>query len=232
MRIIQSPPKPSKALVDNLKPHSFFYIDGCSTRLLDDDAGMPPILRLPSHPPPGSSGSSSLDDAAPPPIPRHRRQIAPTIKKSDRVNIWTKPAKSDRDGRATSLNIRDLTLDVTPWEEFAPTASEHLFSMRSEGGKRESKAWSRKSSVNSVRIATPEARMDVAVVSKKALPRRMSRLPDPTSGPAGGVGGVGREKLVPRDERELGIDGRRSMIWSDSDEEFLAQFENDGYFLR
>lgn len=233
VRIIQSPPKPLKAFVDNLKPHSFFYIDGCSTRLLDDGAGTPPILRLPFHPPPGSSGSSSPDDAAPPPIPRHRRQIAPTIKKSDQLDIWTKPAKCDHDGRAPSLTIRDLTPEVTPWEEFTAVASEHLNSMRSEEGKRDSAVLPAKSPGKSVRIATPEVTMDVAVVSKNVLRKRISRLRGATFEPAGGARNVGAEKLVPRDERALGaIDARASMVWSDSDEEFLAQFENDGYFLR
>lgn len=201
---------------------------------MDDGAGTPPILHLPFHPPPGSSGSSSPDDAAPPPISRHRRQIAPTIKKSDQINVWTKPAKPDHDGRVTSLTIRDLTPEVTPWEEFTAVASEHLDSMRSQESKRDSNVLPGKSSLKSVRVASPEVTMDVAVVSKKVLRKRISRLQSPTSGQGGGRGKrAGTEKLVPRDERALGaIDARGSTIWSDSDEEFLAQFESDGYFLR
>ena len=105
--------------------------------------------------------------------------------------------------------------------------------MRSEAGKRDSTVLPAKSPVKSVRIATPEVTMDGALVSKKVLRKRISRLRGPTLEPAGDAKNVGAEKLVPRDERALGaIDGRGSMIWSDSDEEFLAQFENDGYFLR
>ena len=238
VRIIQSPPKPLKAFVDNLKPHSFYYIDGCSTRLLDDDSGTPPILRIPSHPPPGSSGSSSPDDAAPPPISRHRRQIAPTSQKSDRRNIWTKPAKTDRDDRATPLTIRDLTPEVTPWEELAEVTSEPGSSVQGEEGKRAPNALSGQSSVKSVTIVVPHGRTDAAEASKKVLRKKISRLrggsASSSSGQAGGAKKAGTERLVPRDEKEVGrvVEARESLIWSDSDEEFLAQFENDGYFLR
>lgn len=228
-----------KAFVDNLKPHSFYYIDGCSTRLLDDDSGTPPILRIPSRPPPGSSGSSSPDDAAPPPISRHRRQIASTSQKSDRRNIWTKPAKTDRDDRATPLTIRDLTPEVTPWEELAEVTSEPGFSVQGEEGQQAPNALSGQSSVKSVTIVVPRGRTDAASeASKKVLRKKISRLRGSSlsfsSGQVGGATKAGTEKLVPRDEKEVRrvAEARESLIWSDSDEEFLAQFENDGYFLR
>lgn len=230
--IIESPPKPLQAFIDNSKPHSFFYIDSFSTRPWEDDSGTPPILRVPSYPPPGSSGSSSPDDAAPPPISRHRRQIAPTSKKSDRLKIWTKQSKMDRDDRAPPLFIRDLTPEVTPWEEPAEETSEPVFSVQSEGSEQGPNALPGSSSVKSVKIAVPEVKTDTAEASKKAPRRKISRIRGASSG-SGAEKKADTVRLIPRDEKEAGgIGARESQIWSDSDEEFLAQFETDGYFFR
>lgn len=251
--IDRSPPKPPlEALIDNSKPHSCFYLDACSTRPWEDRSGTPPILRIPSRPP-GSSGSSSPDDAAPPPISRHRRLIAAptTTKKSDRLTIWTKPAnKADRDARATPHIIRDLTLDVTPWEEEEESTAmtaEQLSRLRFGGeGKRvpDAKPWE-SSSVPSGTTAASEVKTDAttaaaaaaAAASKKSPRRKISRIRGPLSGQGrwGGnkkAAGTGREKKVPRDEGEVGMRKRESRLLSDSDEEFLAQFEIDGYFSR
>ena len=225
-----SPPKPLEALIDNLKPHSFFYLDGCSTRPWDDRSGTPSVIRIPPGHKPGSSGSSSPDDAAPPPISRHRRQIAPATKKHDRLNIWTKPARTDRNPRVTPHTIRDLTPEVTPWEECDAAPSEQNSHMRCEESKRKPDALPWESSVKFGAAAASEVKVDAAA-SKKSSPRRkISRFRDRRGHEEDKK--VGSEKRVPRDEKGVGMKGRMSRLLSDSDEDFLAEFESDGYFLR
>lgn len=226
LRIIQSPPKSLEAFVDSSSPHSFFYVDSCSTRPWESRSGTPPMLRLPSHPHAGSSCSSSPDDAAPPPISRHRRLIEPAAaKKPARLNIWTKPATTDHDARVTPHTIRDLTPDVTPWE--SALTSEPLSGMRFGRDERVPDALPWESPMNSATTAAPEPRADAS--SKKSPRRKISRIRGP---PGQGDKKAGMEKLVPRDEAEVGMGIRGSRVLSYSEEDFIAQFETEGYFWR
>lgn len=139
--------------------------------------------------------------------------------------------------------IRDLTGEVTPWEECDDVTLEVPCRTRLRETKRvpEAMPWESyaKSGSSAAAAAAAAAKVNegAAVAKKSPRGRRISRIRRRYG--HGGDQGVEKEKPMARDDGGgggggggVGMKARYSRAYSDSDEEFLAQFESDGYFLR
>jgi hypothetical protein len=153
---------------------------------------------------------------------RTKRLITPAIKKPERLNFLKKPGKTNH-SRAP-LTIMDLTPEVAPWESL-PTPKQSPRTLPRD-----------KSTIpetlpvkSSLKPETALHPLTVHPSSKKSPRIKISR-----SKRLSGHGDKKTEtkKKCPRDDVEEGMIARASRALSLSEEDFIAQFETEGYFWR